>query len=1084
MDSPPQAPRSQVAGPGSEVAGLGIALIQQMRDAVILTDRDGVITFWNDGAARLFGWTAEERLGHPLVDHHDEGARDDVTDVLRQVLAGADWDGEREEVRKDGSHVWVDLRVRPLRDHEGHAVGVLGVFQDISARKEAERAKLVASERLRVALEAVGAVAFSWDVGSDQVVRYFSIEPALPVTPRPERVADVLTRVYPPDREAFKAAIAACLDGGGHEYHSLYRVQRDDGSLAWLEETGRLERAADGTPIRLTGLSVDVTERRRSEEALRWNNRVLEQIARGAPLGEVLDSIVRHVEGQLPGSTCSILQVEEARLRVLAAPNLAASCNDAVEGMEVGLLAGGCGTAAYLGETVVSHDIATDPGWLPQYRAVALAHGLRSCLSVPIVASGNVPGIEAGRVLGTFAVYRREPGPPDPHAFGIVTGALESGPQVDAPQPSTQQLAIAGAAHLARAALERELAQAALKASEARFRDVLDASPAVVYLKGLDGRLLFVNRRVVEVFGVPASRWIGHTAAEVLPADVAATFAQRERDMLETLQPVSVEESIRRADGTQASFLNLLFPLFRENGEPYAMCGIATDITERRAAQEERDFLWNASPDPVCIAGFDGYLHQVNPAWTERLGWTAEELRARPWLDFVHPDDVEATMAAGTRVRRGEPVMNFVNRYRTRDGKYRWFLWNTVSLPERGQLFGFIRDITEQRRLEEQVRQAQKMEAIGQLAGGVAHDFNNLLTVINGYTALLLADVATPATQKESLTAVREAGERAAALTAQLLAFSRKAIVEPRVLDLREAVEGSLRLLRRLIGEDVKLETSFEPNLPKVRIDPGQLEQVLLNLAVNARDAMPTGGLLRVTATEAQVAIGTSDLTDVPPGAYVRLTVSDSGAGMTEAVKSHIFEPFFTTKGIGKGTGLGLATVYGIVRQAGGTILVETALGQGTSFHVLLPAQTLAIPEGDQTAAAHAPHGTETLLLVEDEEAVRRFARLALEMHGYVVHEVATARQALALDVAALAHVSLLVTDVVMPGMGGRQLADQLRRRHPGMRVLYMSGYTDDAVVRHGLEASSDAFIQKPFTPQGLARKVREVLDGDAATTH
>jgi CheY-like chemotaxis protein len=313
-----------------------------------------------------------------------------------------------------------------------------------------------------------------------------------------------------------------------------------------------------------------------------------------------------------------------------------------------------------------------------------------------------------------------------------------------------------------------------------------------------------------------------------------------------------------------------------------------------------------------------------------------------------------------------------------------------------------------------------------------------------------------------------------------LLAFSRKAIVEPRVIDLSEAVDGAIRLLRRLVGEDVRLETSYAPNLPKVRIDPGQLEQVVMNLVVNARDAMPTGGLLQVSTAPAFVTVPAAadgGGGELPPGAYVRLSVSDSGAGMTEAVRSHIFEPFFTTKGVGKGTGLGLATVYGIVRQAGGTILVDSTPGQGSTFRVLLPAQAGAQTSESVAMALQTPPGTETVLIVEDEEAVRKFARLALELQGYTVHEESSARQALTLDAERLAGVSLLITDVVMPGLGGRHLADQLRQRHPGLRVLYMSGYTDDAVVRHGLEASVDAFIQKPFTPQGLARKVREVLD-------
>ena len=329
------------------------------------------------------------------------------------------------------------------------------------------------------------------------------------------------------------------------------------------------------------------------------------------------------------------------------------------------------------------------------------------------------PRRRSGRVLGTFAVYRSDPGPPDPHAYAIVSGSLaEANPGMPA-ATSANALAVAGAAHLARAAIERDLAQDAIRTSDERFRTVLDASPAAIYVKDLEGRLQFVNRRLCEVTAIPASSWIGRTVRDLLPPDVADSFERDDRRVIETRHSYQVEEPMMLPDGRMATFLSLQFPLLRSDGEPYALCGIATDITDRKAVQEERDYLWNNSPDPVCIAGFDGYLHHLNPAWTQRLGWTTEELQTRPWLDFVHPDDVEATIAAGERLLRGESVYGFVNRYRTRDGLYRWFSWTSIPFPERQSIYAFIRDVTEEKRLGEQVRQAQKMEAIGQLAGGV-----------------------------------------------------------------------------------------------------------------------------------------------------------------------------------------------------------------------------------------------------------------------------------------------------------------------------------------------------------------------------
>jgi CheY-like chemotaxis protein len=369
------------------------------------------------------------------------------------------------------------------------------------------------------------------------------------------------------------------------------------------------------------------------------------------------------------------------------------------------------------------------------------------------------------------------------------------------------------------------------------------------------------------------------------------------------------------------------------------------------------------------------------------------------------------------------------------------------------------------------------MEAVGRLAGGVAHDFNNLLTVINGFCEVLLAELPAGDPRRESVAAIRGAGERAAGLTGQLLAFSRKAIVAPKVLDLNDVVDSVGKMLRRLIGEDVILTTSLAPGLDRVKADPGQVEQVLMNLAVNARDAMPAGGRLMIETGNLELREG-ARYPGLAPGRYVRLAVSDTGHGMTEEVKARVFDPFFTTKEPGKGTGLGLATVYGIVETYGGHVAVDSEVGAGTTFTILLPAEEAAADRPAGEVQQVAPRGTETVLLVEDDGAVRRLAQIALEALGYTVLEAASSADAV---LAAEVHpgpVHLLLTDVVMPGQGGREVARAVRARHPEVKVLYVSGYTDDAVVRHGVLEATDAFLQKPFTPRRLARKVRAVLDG------
>lgn len=398
---------------------------------------------------------------------------------------------------------------------------------------------------------------------------------------------------------------------------------------------------------------------------------------------------------------------------------------------------------------------------------------------------------------------------------------------------------------------------------------------------------------------------------------------------------------------------------------------------------------------------------------------------------------------------------------------------------------GLLTDITDERKAAdelrvkaEQLQQAQKMEAIGRLAGGVAHDFNNLLTAILGYTGMLLVALDGHETAKADVEEIRTAAESAASLTKQLLAFSRRQILQPRVLDLNEIVSRVEALLQRTIGEDVTLVKRLDAQLGMISADPGQIEQIILNLAVNARDAMPNGGQLiveteNVTITDPYMARhpGTA------PGPHVMLAVTDTGIGMTNDVQSHVFEPFFTTKEPGRGTGLGLATVYGIVKQSGGTIWVYSEPGRGTTFKIFLPTVAHRI---DQVPVPHisAPRGgSETILLVEDQPAVRAIVRKALTSHGYTVLDASHGDDALKAIAEHTGPLDLLLTDVVMPRMSGSEVTERIRATHPGVRVLYMSGYTEEAVIRNGVLGSVVPFLEKPFTPDVVLRKVREVLD-------
>jgi len=503
-----------------------------------------------------------------------------------------------------------------------------------------------------------------------------------------------------------------------------------------------------------------------------------------------------------------------------------------------------------------------------------------------------------------------------------------------------------------------------------------------------------------------------------------------------------------------------------------------------RANEQRFRALVEHSWDAIALFGPDGAILYGSPATTRILGYELPEFVGRNALDLIHPEDRDAVVGRLTEsMANPGGRVDTAARVRHKDGSWRYLegvLTNLLDDPSVAAIVNNYRDATERRSLEQQVIQAQKMEAVGRLAGGVAHDFNNILTAIGGYTDLLLADLPLDDPRREDVDEIHRAADRAAGLTQQLLAFSRRQVLQPRVIDLNALVANVEKLLRRLIGEDVLLATSLGTDVGRVRADPGQLEQVIVNLAVNARDAMPAGGRLTIETRNVDLdAAYAAEHRSVVPGPYVVLAVSDTGTGMSSDVQSHMFEPFFTTKEVGKGTGLGLATVYGIVKQSGGSIWVYSELGHGTTIKVYLPrvdepAEPLAVSVPMDAASLR---GTETILLVEDEPAVRGVARQVLARQGYVVLEAPDGQTALAMIDGGAPSVDLVLTDVVMPGMSGRALADQLATRCPGVRVLYMSGYTDDAIVRHGMLERGLAYLQKPFRPDALVRKVREVLN-------
>jgi two-component system cell cycle sensor histidine kinase/response regulator CckA len=765
---PATLPRAQPRGEGT--IAREAMLLANVKDSVIVTDLDGIVTYWNQGATSIFGWGTQEMLGQPLSKRFPERARARLQEITRGIIEGHDWNGEFEDYHKDGTRIWIDARVTRITDADGRAVAVMGVSHDITWRKraEAERDRVIAQLRLQVERMPLGYVLLDadlriidWNAAAEKIFGYTKQE---------------MLGVAAP----FEPIMPA------HE---------------WPGCSGVLERAR---------------------------------------AGDVPDHVIND--------------------------NLTKD-----------------------GRTITCE-------W------------------------SNTP----------------------------LTGADGR---------------IAGVISLAHDISDRKRADAALRASEERFRHIADSISEVFWLTDPE------KQQVIYV----------------------------------------------------------------------------------SAAYET---IWGRTRQSVCTS-------------------------ASQWIEAIHPDDRDRVVAAA-HIKQVSGTYDEEYRIVRPDGTIRWIRDRAFPVRDASgavvRIAGVAEDITERRQLEALLRQSQKMEAVGQLAGGVAHDFNNLLTVISGYSELLLAALDSDSVAREAVDEIRRAAERAAALTRQLLAFSRKQVLAPKIVDVNGIVRETEKMLRRVIGEDVELDVILPPAIDAVKVDPGQLEQVLLNLAVNARDAMPQGGKLTIATADVET-VGRQSRPGLKPGRYVMLSITDSGIGMGDAVKRHLFEPFFTTKALGKGTGLGLAVVHGFVEQSGGHVAVFSEPGVGTTFEIYLPrVDQPAAAEDRERPAATLPSGTETILLVEDEDGVRGFAKRVLQGCGYTLLEASRGADAIALAETAAVSIDLLITDVVMPGTGGRMLAEQLCADRPQLAVLYMSGYTNDAVVRHGVIEDQVNFLQKPFSGAVLAAKVREVL--------
>ncbi|MEO7362149.1 MAG: PAS domain S-box protein, partial [Gemmatimonadaceae bacterium] len=613
------------------------------------------------------------------------------------------------------------------------------------------------------------------------------------------------------------------------------------------------------------------------------------------------------------------------------------------------------------------------------------------------------------------------------------------------------------------------------------LRALFDTLPDAVFSKDLEGRYIQANRQaVIESGHGTEEALLGKTAFDLHPQSVAELTQRDDAEVMAGAVISDRELQLTTPDGRTRWYVSRKSPLRDDEGNVTGIVGVIRDITDRRQAERERDrhlrqIELQIERMPIAYILTDNEFNCLrwNPTAERIFGYTQEEMLGQQVFDVIVPerlreraDKIVQRISAGSMDVHGD----FTNR--TKSGANIACEWhNTPLLDETGKFAGLLSltlDVTSRKKLEAQLLQSQKMEAIGQLAGGVAHDFNNLLTVIFGYSEMLMVDPNASGSIRSSVTLINEAAQRAAGLTGQLLAFSRKAMLQPKVINVNTVVSDTSTMLRRMIGEDVVLSTVLHKNIDRMRVDPGQLAQVLMNLAVNARDAMPQGGTLTIETHNVELSAEyASTHLDCKPGPHVMLAITDTGMGMLPEVLAHIFEPFYTTKEVGKGTGLGLATVFGIIRQSGGCINVYSEPGIGTTFKLYFPSlSAVSLADGGRDLQT-STGGGETVLLVEDDAAVRRLAAAALSRFGYSVLAAATGAQALQITEERGDTIDVLLTDVIMPGMSGPQLVSVLRDRSPKMKVVFMSGYTDDAVVRHGLLAADVSFLQKPFTPAG-----------------
>ncbi len=1021
------------SAPSSRTVGVesgSSQVLDRISDGVVALDRDWIYTYVNSQAGKLLGRAPAQLVGKHIGTEFPDGLGQKFNLAYERAMAT----GEPiflEEYYPPFKR-WFENRIYPSAD------GLTIYFRDVTARKQAEVALRDGEERLRLALGAANQGLYDLNVQTGEVNVSPEYAEMLGYDPAEfqESNSTWLERLHPDDRERTAAVYRDYIAGRLQEYRVEFRLQTRTGGWLWILSVGSVvERTADGRPLRMLGTHTDITALKESQVALAQFKRTLDQTRdsvfifrpddlRFIYVNEGARQQVGYNESEMLGMTPLDVKPEfmEAEFRALLAP-----------------LESGARTHVYL-QTPHRHK---DSHLIPVEVVIQLVQG---------------PGIT-------------------PRFVAIV-----------------------------RDVTERREAEEALRRSEENLAITLQSIGDAVIATDADSRIIRMNPTAERLTGWTLGEAAGQplsTVFRVVNARTRHLIVDPGQVALERGETVGVTNHtvLVARDGREFQIADSAAPIRDSSGRVAGVVLVFSDVSAQYRIQQalgesERHLRTIIDTEPECVkvVGTDGRLEQMNAAGLAMLeAESFEEVRAKGLEEFILSEYRSAFRDLHRRVLHGErAVLEF--EIIGLKGTRRWLETHAAPLVvEEGQgtkLLGVTRDVTARKqaeaaheRMEAQLRQAEKMEAVGRLAGGVAHDFNNLLTVINSTADLALEQLGGTGSVSEDLTEIRRAGERAAELTGQLLAFSRTQIVSPEVLDANAVLAEMRPLLVRVVRENIALEIQPAEDLKPVNADRSQLERVIMNLALNARDAMPEAGSLVIETRNAHYDQPPATITPpLSPGGYVALSFRDTGEGMDAETRERVFEPFFTTKEFGRGTGLGLSSVYGIVATFGGGVSVESEPGRGSTFCVYLPWAASAAPtsEGPAVAAPHA--GTETILVVDDEEALVRVAVRLLQQAGYTTLHASSAAEALGVLERHPGPIDLLMTDVVMPGMSGPDLADRAVALRPNLKVLYTSGYSDNAILRHAIHDRTARFLEKPYTKEILRRQVRDTLGGPPVT--